>query len=347
MPYSSAKELPSQFDNLPENARRMAMHVINSSLEKGLSEERAFKSAWGAIKEKYKKSGDKWVVKSFVFDSQKIEFKSAEGKFCFEGYLENFKEDSVGDVCTQNCLLDMCSQISGLKAFVKGDFDHDVVLENDPMKIPISKINSAKVDSEGLWVQGEFNASHSDFQKIWKMSQDGFLDGLSIEYNVEQFLPRENGGRLLNKINLKGYAHTPRPINKGCRLTKVFAKSLSVDEDDNDSKFLDKKSEIGDDKMGEQTEVKTEIKTEKPEIKSEDAVKLETEIKAKEALQKEVTELKAKVEDDKKKYTEMKGMVKEILTEIKNESKVLTTSEPEIKSEPVSFIGMFQKALEK
>ena len=66
MPYKTVSELPAQFNNLPNNAKRIAMNVINSTLASGDSEESAFKQAWAQVKKSYKKVGDKWVAKEAV-----------------------------------------------------------------------------------------------------------------------------------------------------------------------------------------------------------------------------------------------------------------------------------------
>lgn len=61
MPYSSTNELPSSVKNvLPSgDGRRMFMNVVNSQLESGKSEARAFASAWAALENAgYRKGED-------------------------------------------------------------------------------------------------------------------------------------------------------------------------------------------------------------------------------------------------------------------------------------------------
>lgn len=58
LPYKTISELPIQFKDLPNKAKRMAMHVINSALKEGSSEVSAFKQAWGAIKKSFKYNED-------------------------------------------------------------------------------------------------------------------------------------------------------------------------------------------------------------------------------------------------------------------------------------------------
>ncbi len=278
MPYSSIKELPSQFSKLPANAKKIAMHTINSVLEKGGSEESAFKQAWGAIKKSYKKTEKGWSMKSYSFDSRKIEVNSDRKNYYFEGYLENFEEDKVKDICTRECLIDMANQLNdgmkGFSSFKKGDFDHDTTMENDPFKIPISKITESFVDTKGLFVKGMFNSDHPEFDRNVRMAENGFLDGLSITYNVMDFKERQGGGRILNKVRLNAYAHTPRPVCDKCRLTTVFAKSLNFDDGDEDFEDVEESNKNKGDIVSEKVETpvveaKSEIKTEVKEAKVE------------------------------------------------------------------------------
>ncbi len=62
MPYSSISELPSSVkDNLPKHAQEIFLSAFNSAYEKYKDEERAFKIAWGAVKNAgYEKVGDTW-----------------------------------------------------------------------------------------------------------------------------------------------------------------------------------------------------------------------------------------------------------------------------------------------
>ena len=65
MPYRSIRELPGAVkDALPVEAQRQFLRVVNSQLERGLSEERSFASAWSAIKETWEKNvHGTWVKK--------------------------------------------------------------------------------------------------------------------------------------------------------------------------------------------------------------------------------------------------------------------------------------------
>jgi cation transport regulator ChaB len=76
MPYASNRELPPAVRNaLPAAAQSVFRNVVNSQEERGLSTERAFASAWAALKAQgwTKGEGDKWhkVEKVLKFDTER------------------------------------------------------------------------------------------------------------------------------------------------------------------------------------------------------------------------------------------------------------------------------------
>lgn len=63
MPYDKLSELPEAVRKLPGGAKRIFRAAFNAAHKQYGDEERSFKVAWAAVKQKYKKSGDKWVSK--------------------------------------------------------------------------------------------------------------------------------------------------------------------------------------------------------------------------------------------------------------------------------------------
>lgn len=74
MPYDKKSDLPDNVkDNLPSHAQEIYMKAFNSAWDeyddpedrRGNSghEETAHKVAWSAVKNEYKKEGDRWVKK--------------------------------------------------------------------------------------------------------------------------------------------------------------------------------------------------------------------------------------------------------------------------------------------
>lgn len=74
MPYDSVSELPEQVrDRLPRQAQEIYKEAYNSAWDEyadpedrrgdASREETAHKVAWSAVKEKYRKKGERWVRK--------------------------------------------------------------------------------------------------------------------------------------------------------------------------------------------------------------------------------------------------------------------------------------------
>ena len=69
MPYASNLELPSAVrDHLPRHAQDIFREAFNSAFDQyaDRGEQRetlAFKVAWAAVKQKYRKQGDEWQAK--------------------------------------------------------------------------------------------------------------------------------------------------------------------------------------------------------------------------------------------------------------------------------------------
>ena len=165
--------------------------------------------------------------------SDLLEFKSEDGKYYFRGYLSTPDIDLVNDMVTPECMSDMLGQINkgldGTVRGIKGSHDHDVYWQQNQHLVPISKLTAATMDTKGILVEGMFNTEHPDFKSVWNQVQNGFYDGLSIEYAATDFGYKEVNGkkiRVLNKLQLKGYGHTPRPANPHSKLTDFFIKSL-------------------------------------------------------------------------------------------------------------------------
>ena len=65
MPYARNSELPEGVRNaLPGEAQTVFREAVNDALDRGLSEDRAFASAWGAVKHGWEKGSDgRWIKK--------------------------------------------------------------------------------------------------------------------------------------------------------------------------------------------------------------------------------------------------------------------------------------------
>jgi len=243
-------------ENLPEGGKKIfesTMEALkgktNPRTKKPYTDEERAKIAWSAVKRKYTRKAEGWELKSLpsydfeeCFNSEPLEFKSENGNYYFSGYLSTFDKDLTDDIVTTSCMDDMLSQIkmgmNGTIRSFKGSPDHDVYWMDDQYLKPFSKITDAKVDAKGLFISGMFNKDHPDFK--WDEIQNGFYDGLSIEYKAKDFTFKYgidgSKTRVLNRVQLKGYGHTPRPANPFATLTDVFVKSLILEELNDEAK---------------------------------------------------------------------------------------------------------------
>ena len=319
MPYSSVSELPKGVQDLPGHAKKIFMSAFNAAYKQYNSEEKAFKVAWAAVKNKYKKEGDKWVTKSFEFDevfADEFEFKSENENFYVEGILSTTGLDNVKDYITPECLNDMFDQIeigSPVKVMT-GGLEHEHVLE-DTRIMPTSKIVEKNLKDGKLRIKAMINKSHPKFENIWGSIKDGFYNGFSIEFRPVEAVKTAEGHRVLNRVKLGGYALTGRPACPGATITDFYIKSQAIAN--------------AEDEMVE--EVKVETKTEqKPELPKEvlkEEVKAASEEKPKE-VPKELTvaEMKAIIDEKNKTIAELEAKNNDALVE-----KIKTTVIEEVK----------------
>lgn len=64
MPYEKLSDLPDEVRALPRHAQEIWMAAFNAAIEQYEGdEEKAFATAWAAVKQKYRKEGDRWVAR--------------------------------------------------------------------------------------------------------------------------------------------------------------------------------------------------------------------------------------------------------------------------------------------
>jgi cation transport regulator ChaB len=64
MPYNYPGKVPNYLKNLPEGAQKIFIAAFNTEFRRSKNEEKARQAGWGAVKNKYKKVGDKWIMKN-------------------------------------------------------------------------------------------------------------------------------------------------------------------------------------------------------------------------------------------------------------------------------------------
>ncbi|MHA1860170.1 MAG: ChaB family protein, partial [Candidatus Asgardarchaeia archaeon] len=68
MPYQWPNNIPDYIKGLPPEAQKIFVRVFNKALESGKTEDEARIVAWAAVKQKYKKVGDEWVLREMSFE---------------------------------------------------------------------------------------------------------------------------------------------------------------------------------------------------------------------------------------------------------------------------------------
>ncbi len=317
MPYKTISDLPKQFASLPDHAKKIALEVINSSLSYNLSEDRAFKSAWGAIKKSYKESEDgTWVQKSmdnlqFDIYPDKFEYKTENENYYVKGILEIAGYvDTQSDMVTKECIYDMATQIKGkdVKAIFKGNLEHEQALV-DRRIVSRAKVIDVEIKGNQLIITTMLNKHHPEFTSLWGSITDGFIDAFSMEFKPLEYMPKTNRTpRILNKVKLGGIAFTGRPACEDCKITDFFIKSKAIGNDEQELINLEV------DKMEDVT--KTEEITVDTLNKQVDELKSAIVLKDKEIL-----ELKSKVDTKIEVKTitadEIKSIVNEAIATIR------------------------------
>lgn len=154
--------------------------------------------------------------KSIPFEVKEVVDLSGGG-WEIAGYASTFggEPDSYGDVIVKGAFLESLAQRSP-----KHLFEHFE---------PIGKTLEIHEDDKGLvgrWSIVDTRAG----QDAYKLAKAGVLDSLSIGYMPLDFEYREDGVRLLRKIDLYEVSSVAVPANRNAVITDVKGYGLSLDE---------------------------------------------------------------------------------------------------------------------
>ena len=153
---------------------------------------------------------------SYIFTD--LEMKSVDGNFYIEGIASSVNKDLGNDVITEECLHEMKDKIN--QGNIKLGFDHTELLAGRPTLEAVGRLIEAKVGEGKLFVKGILDNTFSHFEEIKHKIKNKFIDGMSIEYQVnpdktiEDFKSDGVRHRVISGLNsLIGVALTPRPMN--------------------------------------------------------------------------------------------------------------------------------------
>lgn len=350
MPYSSINDLPSSIRNaLPTHAQRIYLSAFNSAYSQYKDDSRSAAIAWAAVKRKYKKNEkDEWVAKSEDWDSLFIdtgdivwELKGEVEEPYVVATISNTEIDQVKDMMTPSALKKIVDMINGKSVALittaeggdmKVNLDHEHILK-DKRILPRAKVVKAWLEKTGSRLEAKakilLNKDHPEFEMLRNNINNGFIDGVSIEFKAKNF-EMVNGVRKLIDVLIGGLAFTGRPVCRTCKITEIAIKSFAVMEADE----LEKK-DMEDDTMTEEEQpkveteivetkaVETEVAEEQKPAEQPDKVEVKSEVKADE------TDYKALFEAKSKEFEELKTKVEAIekKLEVKGEAEAIVKSE--------------------
>lgn len=110
MPYGSAKALPAAVRRLPGHAQRIFRAAFNSADKQYSGDEtRSFKTAWAAVKTKFRKRGDEWVARQDTQGGDDMKRLWADLTSVYNAYLD---QAPTGDLTNAKEALDRVQQLS-------------------------------------------------------------------------------------------------------------------------------------------------------------------------------------------------------------------------------------------
>lgn len=188
--------------------------------------------------EKERKSHAIAICKSQIMDTKSffftdLEIKSEEENIYIEGIASSINKDLGNDILTEDCLKQMAGIIND--GNVKIGYDHTELLGGRPTLEAVGRLIEAKIENGKLWIKGMLDNTFSHFNEIKQKIQNKFLDGLSIEYQVDPDKTEVNfiegiRHRVINGLKtLIGVAMTPRPMNQDAYFD-YYIKHLEIKE---------------------------------------------------------------------------------------------------------------------
>lgn len=205
MPYNNISDLPKTVKELPTQAKKLFIKVFNSVYEK-YGEERAFKIAWSAVKEKYKKKDNKWVLKR-SFNTQCVLRRSGFFKplYFFDKVLTTADQDSLG-VSVDESLMEKL--VKENKIHPEADIEHLSTEGDRRYKGAYKLIKPSYKDGE-LRVRFYLDKTHPKAKELIKYHKENEKLGLSAEFY--DYILQDN--KVINCSSL-GWTITTNPINK-------------------------------------------------------------------------------------------------------------------------------------
>jgi len=192
MPYAKNSELPSSVkDALPSEAQSVFRRAFNQSFKDGKSEESAFRIAWSAVKNGYKKENDKWVKKALdkteksLYNSSEFEIiRKDDAQRMVYGWANQITksgapvQDLQGDIIEPEEMVKFTTEYmktARVSKLMHRGGQIGQVVHSFPLTYEIAKSLGLTTDTEG-WLVGVYIANDD----VWQAVQDGKLTSFSI-----------------------------------------------------------------------------------------------------------------------------------------------------------------------
>ena len=157
MPYKSIKELPEPVKVLPVEAQRLFLEVVNSALEQyDGDEEKAFATAWTAVKKRWKKEDDRWVRRgseiSFTYLAQVKPLENSERHYA-QIYVIDTTANKAGWQVTDEALKNALGSLIGKPLLAYPDHSGTIEVGRfiDVAKPDGYAIGGAEITDEEAW----------------------------------------------------------------------------------------------------------------------------------------------------------------------------------------------------
>ncbi len=289
MPYRSIDDLPEQVKVLPVEAQRVFLKVFNDNVEE-FGEERAFRIAWGAVKQNWEKDEEtgRWVRKgmevSFSYLA-KTEPLERDGKHYAQIYVIDTTKNRAGWKVTDEALKNALSSLLGKPLIAYPDHSGQVEIGNF--------VEATKPDGYAVGI-----AEVSD-EEAWKKIHGGEWKYVSPQ--VKGFWVKEDGVDILYDFYFEHVAFVPNPAYPDARVLaaqmedgglRTFSAALTSELD---KVRKQKQGEIRKNMENDVAELRTKLEQSQTKISTLETSKTEAQTKIA-ALETANNELKASLD---------------------------------------------------
>lgn len=128
--------------------------------------------------------------------------------YYIKGYICQFnKQDQGGDILLPTVI----NHNAIIPSEVKMLYQHDI-------NRPIGRWNHIKADNYGIYAEGEIDKGFQDGEYAAHIVENGLIDGLSIGFIPIDYYYRDDGVRVLKKIDLREISIVTFPMQLGARV---------------------------------------------------------------------------------------------------------------------------------